>query len=293
MSISVCSVLLSGMDDYVRVFLDTLNRNCQLVDEVIFTQIDSSESSTFTYGRMKVRKVGIDLHSSLPSLDQNFCFTVCGHAFGLHAGIDLAKNDLIWLCDPDVFLLAPVDAIFADLMAKHDLRIVGVSHFNIPQQSYNSFPCITSCMVRKSQLPGKEWMAGRLHVQSGMRVAENGHNMVPVDGHFLIPGPVRQDEFPNPGGIFDAGCDLWLWNKDTDGRWVSFWLDVNMKSFRRNFGSKGVVYPMNYRLQNFDSNFGLSTVGVGDILYHRTRGARESSGEYLALYESLFGRLGV
>src|SRR5262249_40786186 len=115
-----------------------------------------------------------------------------------------------------------------------------------------------------------------------------------VGGRYLIPGPpgAWHASFPNPQGIFDAGCNLYLWCQQLAGRWVGFHLGQWHGCFKDNFGAAELVYPLNYNARIYTSNFELSAeLGGQDLLYHRTRGAREGSGSFRRLYESLTGRL--
>jgi hypothetical protein len=293
--ISVCTVLFGDMSDYVAVFADSISRHAKHVTEVVLVKVDvadEGEVDAWERSGIRFRVLGYPLTRELCVHSPAWTYAICGHALGMHYAIDHSRGDYVWLSDPDVFLLNSVDEFYLSLMQTYGLTIVGASHFNPADQSYATFPCMINCLVKRSALPGPQWLAGELYVQSGMRRRDNCQMLRPVDGKYLIPGPPAawHASFPNPQGIFDAGCNLYLWTLQQRGRWIGFHLDGWKDSFKDNFGMAELVYPLNYNAGRYTSNFKLSAdLGRQDLLYHRTRGARESSGSFRRLYESLIG----
>lgn len=281
MRISVCSVILDGMENYTQVFLHSLQRHCANLKEVIFVKVDGIEEGLFYQQEIQgipCKFIGFPFAKDYNEETQTYILSICGHALGLHHAIDHATADYIWLTDPDIFFFSPVDSLYLDLMQRFDLNIIGVAHFNRSNQAYLDFPCVTNCLVKREALPQPDWLQGSLFLRSVMRKGEftNQEKLVQMDGKYLIPGPIGNlsDTFPNPAGYFDAGCNLWLWNNDR--RWLSFTLNQP----HPDIGYLDLVYPMNYSTATYTTNFGLTEdLGQTDLLYHRTRGGRDAKNQ--------------
>lgn len=292
--ISVCSVLCGDMEDYVKVFTDSIKNTSKYVTEVIFIQVDASNRRPIRQwksGNIDFRILGYPLLKEIRGCcSPEWAMMVCGHACGLHEAIEQAGNDYIWLSDPDVFFFNAVDDLYLRLMKQYELSIIGVSHFNSLRQSYCYFPCVTNCLLRKSWLPDRNWLLGDLWVRTGMTTRENPECVVECPGKYLMPSPIPSHtmRFPCPDGMFDVGCNLWLWNEEQHGRWLAFYLEQWNKDFETNFGFTELVYPLNYNTQSYMTNFDLQVdLGVCDLLYHRTRGSHEPGTSFRSLYVSL------
>lgn len=304
--ISFCSAVVSkNLDDYLTILTDSLCRHTSLVKEVIFVQTDLRKDKLIK----SWCKNGIDfkLYGMCPldppcPRELAWEKMICGHAVGLYQAIQKSNQEYVWMSDPDIFLLSSVDQIYLDLIKKYNLNLIGISHFNVEGQSYRYFPCIINCMCKKSDLPNSGWMGG-FKAQSRMRIDQKGEDVFSVNDCWMIPGPIKDqfEKFPNPNGIFDSGCNLWLWNKEKEGRWISFFLDTDYlkektfsyhlsKFHTDNIGFCELVYPLNYNLSKYKSNFEINDdLGSMDLLYHRTRGCQENSQSYKKLYESIYG----
>ena len=291
-----CAVIGKNLNDYLAILTDTLCKHTTHVKEVIFVQTDFRKDRLLRYWN----KNGIDfklygMKPLDPPCPRNLTWekTICGHASGLHQALNKASQEYVWMSDPDIFLFSSVDQIYLDLMKKYELNLIGISHFNPEGQSYGYFPCIINCMMKKSNLPEENWLGG-FQAQTGMRLDQNGENVFSVGNNWIIPGPLKEycNSFPNPNGIFDAGCNLWLWNEQKQGRWLSLTLDTRSyyseKFLKDNCGFVELVYPLNYNTSNYKTNFGLTDdLGNIDILYHRTRGCQEKSTSFKNLYLTL------
>lgn len=281
------------MEDYLKVFIHSIVRNCRHVREVIVVKIDETNDhliETWEECGIKFYLYGCSLFTEPPPFSAEFGQMVGGHALGMHRAMDYAKEKFIWMSDPDIFFLTELDRFYLELFERYDTNIVGVSHFNPTEQSYLCFPCAINCMVLRDRLPDFKWRKGELFVQSGMWLRDNCSLLHPVDGKYLIPGPLTNHchEFPNPDGIFDMGCNLWLWNHELGGRWIGFQLDASCHPFQGNSGADDLVYPMNYSAKFYQSNFGLrDDLGDFDLLYHRTRGSKAGGPAFAELYHSL------
>ena len=299
-----CAVATKNLDDYLETLTDSLARYTTLVKEVIFVNTDIEEDRvlrSWSKNNIDFKMYGLkqfDPACPRPKLWEKM---ICGHASGLYQAIQRATQEYVWMSDPDVFLLGHTDQVFVGLMDSYNLRLIGVSHFNWEGQSYGCSPCIINCMMRKEHLPKPNWLGG-FHAQLGMKIEHNSTNVFSVGDCWLIPGPLPdyQNSFPNPSGIFDTGCNLWLHNEQHEGRWMSFYLDpkemaeksmsYHLSGFKKdNIGFYELVYPLNYNLGRYKTNFGLTdNIGSDDLLYHRTRGCREEAESFKKLYWSLY-----
>lgn len=295
MSVSVCTVYLQYMKDYLDVFLHSVRRNLKEVKEVIVVEVDTEAETEGLISEgeedgLFVRRYSYPVGGGLEPIARNWSLMVCGHALGLHKGIELATGDYVMLSDPDIFFFSPVDEIYKDLIRKFDLNIVGISHFWPQEQCYLDFPCVTNCMFRRDRMPGPDWRSDQMCLRSYMRWEEQPISLGPLPGKYLIPGPIPEayDRFPNPAGMYDCGCNLWLWNDDMQGRWLSFQFPEGASFTKSCYGFDKIEYPMNYSLNRFKANFTPNrNLGSGDLLFHRTRGTKTPGPDFKALYESV------
>lgn len=292
--ISVCTVILSRMEEYIEVLSDTLCRHTKHVREVIFSKVDSLEvkpDRCWEQNGISFKISDCPVSTVEDWQTRGFILMVAGHALGLHHGIERSKEDYIWFTDPDVFLFTSVDEMYLQLMQKHNLGIVGISHFTPEQQSYLDFPCVTNCMVKRGNLPPNNWIDCSL--QSGMRVVENCKTIMRMSDKYLVPGPICPELFPNPDGLFDVGCNLWRWAHEQNWRWLSFYMDCGtLPNTNDGYGFKDLVYPMNYNTSIYRTNFNLmENLGNQDILYHRTMSVGQSGESYKQLYASLIDNI--
>lgn len=285
------------MDGYVTVLCDSLLRQTTLVNEVIFVKTDAKTDGLVAewqtdHIRFKILAYRF-WEGFSEARDEPWYHMVSGHAFGLHRAITEAQNDFVWLCDPDQFLLMPVDKFYMETLERNALNYIGISHFNPGGQSYSHFPCIINLLCKKADLPPESWLQDELFIWSGMKIRDRCYKIQATPGKYLVAGPMveHQYKFPNPSGMFDAGCNLWLWSQEQGHRWLGFSLNHWQESFQHNFGTTEIVYPMNYNQQHYQTNFELrESLGEADLLYHRTRGGKEKAHSFRKLYQSLFGR---
>jgi len=302
--ISFCSAVISkNLEDYLEILTDTLCRHTKHVKEVILVKTDLKRNrvvrSWSKFG-IDFRLYGMKQFDPPCPREINWQKMICDHAMGLYQAIGYAQQEYVWMSDPDIFLLSSVDQTYLDLINRYDLNLIGISHFNAEGQSYKYCPCIINCMTKRINLPEPNWLGG-FQAQTSMLESDPSEFVFSVGDCWLIPGhlPEHRKSFPNPSGIFDAGCNVWLWNEQRKGNWISFYIDPKdlekSKSydskdfFMNNRGFTDLVYPLNYNTSKYKTNFGLTeNLGCEDILYHRTRGSYEDSKSYKKLYRSLY-----
>lgn len=206
--ITVCTVILDGIDNFYEIYKESITTRTSLVDEVLIAKVDDpiGVEKKWTVGNIQFNQFGI--------MQETRTQQGVEHALGLHTCIDRAKNDILLFCDPDVFFYRAVDEFYYNLMNKYNLNIIGVSHSAALRFAYTFYPYLSSLMVRKKDLPDENWLKGQIIEESGVK----------RDGKYLIRMkiPGLTDCFPDPSGDFDTGSYLWLWGHQQNWRWVSF-----------------------------------------------------------------------
>ncbi len=198
------------------------------------------------------------------------------HSGGLHRALEAATGEYILFTDYDVIFLSDVISYYLFLMNTYSLSIVGCSHYYPQDQCYLNFPCIINCLVKREELPGPDFLLGDLRMRSFLRygfgVRTDDNDGPTCDGKWLAPSPILKyhNLYPHPGGFFDAGHNLWLWNYWKGGKWLSF-LPVD-----------GVNL---YSTSRFDSNliegFNLEN---RDLIWHQTGQIPWESNPYTRAY---------
>ncbi len=222
--ISICSVVFNRHDCLLDEFTESLLSKLKYVDEVFVAVVDEDVHEFET----ECKKGGVKFtmfSCPVKSVTHN------GHGVGLHRCLERTKNDLILFSDPDIFFYSAVDETYLRLMEKYDLNIVGVSHPAAINRCYTFFPCVINCLVKKSTLPGPDWLNGWIRDRPTISKADlerykddKAHKLLP--GMWLSVGaiPGLAERFPNksPDCIFDTGSNLWLWNEERKGKWLAF-----------------------------------------------------------------------
>lgn len=202
--ITICSVLLENIKNYEEIFVESILKKTKLVSEVIFAVNDASLDfkEEFVRSGIKFRKFGNnDNHT------KSMC---CGsqHGYGLNNCIDRAENDLVFLCDPDIFFYTAADEFYYKLMDSYDLQAVGCSHHAATELGQRFFPWHGNILMRRSTLPSSYWL----------------EEEIPIKGKFLLAGigTNYKEIYPNPKGNFDTSSGLWLWAHRQNWRWLAF-----------------------------------------------------------------------
>jgi len=243
---------------YLDLFIKSVKKHSSLVSEIVIAAVDSNEPYSETGDNIKIKRFGANLGKTLMWY---------GHGLGLHQALDHAENKYVIFSDPDVLWKCPLDTIFLNLMEKYTLNIIGVSHHNAVNQSYTFFPSVMTCMVEKAKLPEKGWLAGKIKLRNmSLRIKQlkKSDNYEIADDCYLVPGPIPDlySTFPNKDdeALYDVGCNLWLWNQEKNGKWLSFQtIDCHNYSTKHN-------------RSNFKSYLHLDQQ---DLLYHQGDSAKK------------------
>lgn len=222
--ISLCTVMLDGMEKFLETMIDSLLKRTKLIKEVIIVKVDDEDPT-----EKKWEQRGVVFRKFGHYLDENMLH---GHPLGLHQCIERATNEYLLFSDPDIFFCTSVDEFYMDLIKKYELNVIGTSHHAAINQSYTFFPCVMNMIVRKDELPDNQFLKGHLRLRPTILRAippneePNAEKFPLLDGKYLTIGPIPEfiDEFPNknPRCHFDVGCNLWLWAKEKNWKWLSF-----------------------------------------------------------------------
>jgi hypothetical protein len=249
--------MLNGISEHVQIMLESVRDKTKHISEVLVAKID--EDLPYAEEELKpgcvVKRFGTNLHN-----------LTHGHALGLHLCIESATKKYVMLCDPDIFFYTAVDEFYLDLIVRHELNIVGICSHNATGQCFSFFPYPMNLMMRRDTLPSPDWMKGRLffrynitkHPKVEDGLAEEAL-LTPAPGKYLLQGPIPefQESYPNkdPNCLFDIGCNLWLWNEERKGKWISFQtLDTH-------------IYTTGFYKSNFKFK---EKLGNRKLLYHQT-----------------------
>lgn len=223
--ITICSVTLNEIDNYLPIFQESILTKTKLVSEVLIAKADAPPTFEETWQKNGIvfRKFGTQgLNFRLKQSEE--------HAIGLHTAIKKSANDVLMFCDPDIFFYKPVDEIYWNLMEKYKLNVIGISHSSAARFSFTYFPNVMNLMVRKADLPGEDFLKGQIYSELGPK----------LDGSWLIRMKLKDtmDKFPNPEGEYDTGAYLYYWSVLNNWKWVSFQTtDIHTYSLMYNRGN--------------------------------------------------------
>ena len=252
--ISICTVILNRLEDFAKIFYQSIVESTSKVSEVVIVNVEMDESINNCWEKsgIKFRLVG-GKHNAFKIYDPpSFC---AQHAYGMHQAIELATNDYLLLSDPDIFFYTQIDDFYLSLMQEYDLKLIGISKPDALAQSIAYFPCIMNLLTKREYLPTKEFMPDfdlGLHSDD-----KNYQNKLP--GKYLYHGTIERYKplFPNPSGHLETGCNLLVWAKEQNYKWMSFQTpDCH------------VYYSKYYR-----SNFKIKNLPNKKILYHASLSA--------------------
>ena len=250
--ITLCTVTLDTLNQYEKVLIESILQHCTMINEVIFA--DNSKNPDFydewEEGKIIFRRIGAQTTTTvLAGGDQ--------HALGLHTGIDAANNDLIYLCDPDIFFINNVDEFFYNLKNKYALDAIGCSHHSATELSSTFFPWHGAILMNRTKLPTiPSWLNPK------------------YPGKWLMAGLGTDEKelYPNPSGTFDTASALWLWAHLQNWKWLSFQTqDAHL-----------------YTTKFFRSNIKISEhFPLKKLIYHAVSGSITPSvwGTYKMIYE--------
>jgi len=267
MMISVATVINKRLEEtYLPILLDSIIKGMPSVSEIVLAKYDAEPG--FVHEEVVEGKKIVRFYSGQPkgNLPTEICVS---HALNLHAAIDRASNDLVMICDGDVFFYPGVAELYKGLMDQYAINYIGCSHPAAVTEAFTFFPNVLNVMFRKSEMPDQEFLKDHLWMSKTMGITwtESDHYFGierPLPGKYLLPSNVsnQSELFPNPTGHYETGCNVILWAKEKNWKWLSF--------------QTPDVY--NYSTQYQRSNFKLTgKIPRQKILYHATSGSIERS----------------
>lgn len=218
--ISFCVTLLkTHYQRYFPILLESIVNYCPLVDEIIVCKNEEEKSyeEKFNYSGKYVKIYGCEYNKPI----YGYNIQSIDHALSMHQCIDKTKNDYIFLCDPDIFFYNEIDVFYINLIKKYKLNVVGTPYINannplnkLPSIQGN-FPALMNCLVKKSDLPPKNWLNKFLKIAN---MEYTGKYLIPI---INLPKEILQ-KFPNPEGHIDTSFLLCLWAMESKWNWLSF-----------------------------------------------------------------------
>lgn len=257
--VSICLVYFEEMKPIIGVFLDSVKEKTKKVHEIITVCLNNGEFYKEEFlGKITLKKVGYPLDKFDFLKNKNIEPRDYGHAIGLNKSLKYVTGEYVLFCDPDIFFYTSVDEFYLETMTKYDLFTVGVSHHWAHALAQMYFPCFFNLMIKTENLPPKDYLTGKLFAREGSDSIHKSKNEGHPLNNWMIQGYVGEN-FPNQSdeAIYDVGCNLWLWNEENQGRWLSFQtLDVH-----------------NYTTTFHKSNWKCKEkFGTNKLIYHLTRG---------------------
>lgn len=258
--VSICTVLYAGCNVFLESMIESVLMHCKNVSEIIIAEIDSK-----TYYNNTRTTKGIKIHQFGHPLEiwKKNCLAH-GHALGMHACLERVNSEYVMFCDPDVFFYCPVETLYLDLINKYNLDYMGISHHAATTQAFTWFPCITNSMVKKNALPDTNFLKGQIKLRNALHVHDldstENQNAEAMDEYWLLQGPIPDlyNKFPNKDGLFDVGCNLWLWSLEKNWKWLAF-QTIDCRLYKTNYNR---------------GNIKIDKIKNQKLLYHLISGSR-------------------
>jgi hypothetical protein len=243
--ISLCTVVLNGMEPMTETLLESVVNNTKYITQVLVAHVEKDTP----YHKLEYLRTGLtvihfghplDQYANLSAITGQAIKTY-GHALGLHACIDMADQPIVLMSDPDTFYYPGADEIYLGYMEFYNLHFIGIEHFD-PYAAQGKFPVVTSFMSHKKNLPPTDWVV--YTTETGI-TAPAGQKRAYLPGKYLLQGPIDGE----PEGFhYDVGIGLFRWSEEIKGRWLSFaqrisWgngLQYNSGMFTTSFGVEGM-----------------------------------------------------
>ena len=235
--ITLCTVLTPIHNNYLDIFLESLVKNTKTISKILIADTTTYRPREFfinllkenkeqelynTTKKWKINNIEVERFEA-PIHENEF-----GHALGLHACIDKTETEYIFFSDPDLFFYTAVDELYLNLKTKYNLEYIGCSHHSALANAYGFFPYLVSSLVKKKDLPPKDFLKEHLYFKYGIIIAEQEQKDIKdvAPGKYLIGGPILEikDELPNPkkSVLYDTGVNLCLWGIRNNWKWLSF-----------------------------------------------------------------------
>jgi hypothetical protein len=259
--ITACTVLLNSDVATLGIWIESLSKNTSLISELLIADINPKEPAS------KIQDICAPFPCKVFPVELNITPLFDGHAAGLHECIQHASNDLLLLTDNDVFYYrGTIDRFLLDVRNTHGTQFTGVSHYrartigkNDKAPAYGWFPTLITLLVSKKDLPPADFLSGQLWFNKSWKDNGNDRPGDQADGKWLLKGPIKPFcfDFPNSGGTYDTGCNLYTWSKRNSFRWISFAVAKRSRNL--------------FKTENFNNiNLDRLTYGNKRLMYHQS-----------------------
>jgi len=241
--ISLCIGTNLNQLSWLKILLQSVKKHATLINDIQVTLNDFNGYDK--YNILEIR----GNHIKITKDEQNTM--MLRHWTSLSQSIEYAKNDLVLMCDVDLFLKYKADEVFYNLMQQHNLDIVGVSHYMGYAQACKMLPNVIFTLTKRSTI-----------------LEQPEYSNVPILRHFLgtdlekvkfkniSPFCIesQKNRYPNPEGHFETGSSLALYVADKGLKWLAFQTpDVH-----------------NYTTQYWKSNLKIKKIERFPLIYHQT-----------------------
>ena len=243
--ISVCTVVDKPQDAYYPLFLRSmLERSSGLITNVYVALVSDTAFPEPREWSEQCGNVTITYFDFWTTPHPHWISYK--HSLGLHSCLDRVKTKYVMLSDCDLFFIAPdFDEFMLETFQQNDLSILGVEMYKASawyqfHPCYGKFPSVHNCLLRMDNLPPPEMFAGKLRRITWPLIGfNNERGPIFTENYFLVCGciPEYHNLYISPDGHYDTGCNLYLWNKLTNGKWLTFypgWKHVPVSSYESN-----------------------------------------------------------
>lgn len=226
--ISLICVTTAASDFSSEILIDSVLKRTFLIDEIICVQTDKKTTERYAKNGVEIVKFGIankighhNGHKHPWPLNVPEMGAGLQHPFGLHCGLEIAKNEKVLFCDSDVFFYTNIEAICLKYL-NDDFQFVGLAHHN-QQRADGNFPTVIGLMTEKKYLPDENYL------KENRTIIETFFTPILDDARrdFIFP---YREKFPYGNSyydvghkkILDTGSMLYMWCQEKNMNWLSF-----------------------------------------------------------------------
>lgn len=226
--ISLICVVTNASELISEILIDSIFKRTFLIDEIICVQPEKTTTERYTKNGIEIIKYGIANkighhtgHKKLWPIRALEMSAGLQHPFGLHCGLEIAKNEKVLFCDSDVFFYTNIEAIFLKYL-NDGFQFVGLAHHN-QQRADGNFPTVIGLLTEKKYLPDENYL------KENRTIIETFFAPILDDANRNFEFPYR-DKFPYGNElhdgvnkkILDTGSMIYPWCQEKNMNWISF-----------------------------------------------------------------------
>lgn len=226
--ISLIYVATSQSEVISKALVDSILKRTFLIDEIICVLVDKTTTERYAKNGIEIIKLGIGDkighhtgHQRPWPIRASEMGAGLQHPFGLHCGLEIAKNEKVFFCDSDVFFYTNIESIFLKYL-NDGFQFVGLAHHN-QQRADGNFPTVISLLTEKKYLPDENYL------KENRSIIETFFAPILDDANRNFEFPYR-DKFPYGNEeyqaghkkILDTGSMIYPWCQEKNMNWLSF-----------------------------------------------------------------------